>query len=177
MSERSISERDGAEPPPSLYEVLRRLAARHLARERAGHSFQPTDLANEAYLRLASQDKQVADSRSRFLCIAATMIRRILVDHARKRDARKRGRGYARLLLEDLALPGDERDLPGILDVDSALRELALLNERQAKVVELRFFGGLTIDETAEELGVGRDTVKGDWRVARAWLRQRLSAS
>ncbi len=159
-----------------IYALLRGLAARHLARERRDHTLQPTDLANEAYLRVAAQKVQPFDSRTHFLSIAAEMIRRILVDHARRRGARKRGRGFARLPLEELCLPGGEDEMPSVLDVDAAISELAALNERQAKVVELRFFGGLTIDEAAATLGVARDTVKGDWRIARAWLRGRLTS-
>jgi RNA polymerase sigma-70 factor (ECF subfamily) len=163
---------------PLVYNELRALAASKLSQERAGHTLQPTALAHEAYLKLIDQTRVEWQGRAHFLAVAAEVIRRILVDHARAHQAAKRG-GGRRLSLNTAgveaaaALPAAGIDL---LDLDVALAELATLDHRQARGVELRFFGGLDVRETAEVLGVSERTVKGDWRIARAWLRDRLSS-
>jgi RNA polymerase sigma factor (TIGR02999 family) len=159
-----------------LYEELRSLAAAQLRRERRGHSFQPTDLVNEAYLRLAEQTQVEWRGRAHFMGIASQVVRRVLVDHARARNAGKRGGGRDALSLE-LVEPGDvaSRGAVECLALNAALDALALLDPRQARVVELRFFGGLDVGETAELLGISPRTVKDDWRVARAWLSRRLA--
>ena len=158
---------------PLIQEELRALAARALLKERPDHTLQPTALVNEAYLRLVDQTRVEWKSRAHFLSLAAAMIRRILVDHARSRGAAKRGHGTRKPLDEETPghLPLDE----SLLDLDEALGQLHELHERQARVVELRFFGGLSVEETAKVLETSPRTVKGDWRVARAWLHDRLS--
>jgi RNA polymerase sigma-70 factor, ECF subfamily len=159
---------------PLVYAELRELAARLLRHERADHTLQPTALVHEAYLRLVDQRVGTWENRAHFLGIAAQAMRRILVDHARRRSATKR-RG-ARVTLDDAVAPstGPSVDL---LEIDAALSRLAELDPRQAQVVELRFFGGLSVEETAAVLGVGSATVKRDWTVARAWLHRELSGS
>jgi RNA polymerase sigma factor (TIGR02999 family) len=157
-----------------LYDELRALAERVLRSERPDHTLQPTSLVHEAYLRLAKQDQVRWKSRSHFMAMAATMIRRILIDHARGRAALVRGGGRERVTLDDsdgLATEGD-LDLDAL---DEALRKLAAFDERRSRVVELRFFGGLTNEEIGEVLGVSKWTVVDDWRLARAWLRRELS--
>lgn len=171
-------DRDALEPLlPLVYEELRRLAAGYLRHERPDHTLQPTALVHEAYLRLVGQDQVVWQNRSHFFGIAAQMMRRVLVDHARRRHAAKRGAAAIRVELsaEDLEA-GLDRD-PEILALDAALDELAALDARQARVVELRFFGGLTVEETAEVVGISTATVKREWRTARAWLRRELGAA
>ena len=161
-----------------IYDDLRALAATRMAGERADHTLQPTALANEAFLRLLDQERVDLRSRTHFLALAATMMRRVLIDHARARKAEKRGggqriEGLDGSLAEELgvrALDADE-----LLALVEALAGLARVQPRQARVVELRFFGGLGLEETATELGVSRETVKLDWRFARAWLNRALS--
>jgi RNA polymerase sigma-70 factor (ECF subfamily) len=157
---------------PIIYEELRRLASAQLRRERPNHTLQPTELVHEAYLRLIDQDRSDWANRAHFLALAAEMIRRVLVDHARKRAALKRGGAHERIGLE-LAEAKSERGLD-LLELDSLLDELNTLSERQRRVVELRFFGGLSVEETAHLLGVSAPTVKNEWRLARAWLGRRL---
>lgn len=152
------------------------MAAGYLRGERAGHTLQPTALAHEAYIRLAGQRQTPWQNRAHFLGVAAQVMRRILVDHARARKAEKRGGGEAPMPLDtgilQVAGPAVEFD-----DLDRALTDLAKSSERQAQVVELRYFGGLTIEETAEVLGISAVTVKRDWTMARAWLYRELSGS
>lgn len=158
----------------AIYEDLRRLAASHLRHERVGHTLHPTALVHEAYIRLVNQRSVQWNDRLHFFSIASRIIRRILIDHARERNTLKRG-GSARpvsLVTEDVAAP--ERDLD-LLALDEALRELAELSERQARIVELRFFGGLTISDIAAVLSIGSRSVDREWQVARAWLFDRLS--
>ena len=159
---------------PLVYAELRDLAARLLRSERSDHTLQPTALVHEAYLRLVDQRVGTWENRAHFLGIAAGAMRRILVDHARRRGTAKR-RG-ARVTLDDAVAPatGPSVDL---VEIDAALARLADLDPRQARVVELRFFGGLTVEETAAVVGVGTATIKRDWTVARAWLHRELSAS
>ncbi len=164
---------------PLVYGELRAIAGKQLQRERRNHTLQATALANEAYLRMVDQKNVDWKGRAHFLAIAAEVIRRILVDHARKRGAAKRGAGAAQVTLtlgNILQAPGDQNEVD-LLELDEAMRALAELSERQSRVVELRFFGGLSVEETAYSLGVSERTVKGDWRVAKAWLRDRLGES
>ncbi|HMQ15372.1 MAG TPA: ECF-type sigma factor, partial [Phycisphaerae bacterium] len=144
--------------------------------ERPGHTLQATALVHEAYLRLVSQSDPRWEGRVHFFAVAARMLRRILVDYARGRNADKRGGGAARLTLVDGVEPGEAGHEPlDLLALDEALDELEGCDERQSRVVELRFFAGLDVDETAQALGVSPRTVKDDWRFAKAWLRTRLS--
>jgi RNA polymerase sigma factor (TIGR02999 family) len=158
---------------PVVYADLRRQAARYLRRERQGHSLQTTALIHEAYLRLVDQENVQWQSRAHFFGIAARMMRQILVDHARRQQAGKRG-GAERPLPLDEALIGSVEPGVDLVALDEALGRLAALNERQSRVVELRYFGGLSVEETAEVLGVSPATVKNDWTIARAWLRRQL---
>ena len=167
---------DVAEVFPSVYEELRQLAHRHLAREATGHTLSTTALVHEAYLRLTDHGAgNVAFSdRTHFFAIAARSMRHILVDHARRQHAVRRGEGARRVPLEDVVgLAADER--AGLLvALDEALERLAGLDPRQARVVECRFFAGLTEEETAEALGIGLRTAKRDWAKARSWLYQAI---
>lgn len=157
-----------------VYDDLRALAAARLAREGVGHTLQPTALVHEAYMRLIGQDRADVASRTHFLAVAATTMRRVLVDHARNRRAQKRRGGRrSEPLDEGHAVRWDD---PGeVLDLDQALEKLARSHPRQAQVVELRFFGGLTLEEAGTALGLSRETAKLDWRFARAWLATELA--
>jgi RNA polymerase sigma factor (TIGR02999 family) len=159
---------------PLVYKELRRIASRYLRNERSGHSLQPTALVHEAYLRLTKMDKIDWQGRSHFFAISATQMRRILVDHARARDNKKRGSGSDIISIDDAFLPSPERPIE-IVALDEALGRLAELDERQSKIVELRFFGGLNEEETGNVLGISTRTVKRDWRLAKAWLYQELN--
>ena len=157
---------------PLVYEKLRQLASVRLRGERSGHTLQPTALVHEAYLRLVGQKRVAWQNRSHFYGIAAQMMRRILVDHARKRGAAKREGGvHLMVTIEEVAAP--DRDVE-LLALDKALTDLGRLDPRQARIVELRFFGGLTVEETAEVAGVSTATVKREWRTARAFLRREI---
>jgi RNA polymerase sigma-70 factor, ECF subfamily len=155
---------------PLVHGELRRQAARYMRRERRGHTLQPTALVNEAYLRLAGADGLDWQGRAHFFAIAARVMRQVLVDHARRRRAAKRD--VRPVTLEDAEAPAVPLEL---LDLESALNELAALSDRQAQIVELRYFGGLGVDETAQVLALSESTVKREWRTARAWLQHRLS--
>ena len=159
---------------PIVYKELRRLAALHMGREATGHSLQPTALVHEAYIRLI-QSKQDWRDRTHFFAIASRIMRNVLVDEARTRLAVKRGAGGGRVALDDLQIAAPNRHAD-ILAIDQALNRLSELNERQAKVVEMTFFGGLREEETAETLGISVRTVHRDWVTARAWLHAQLSA-
>jgi RNA polymerase sigma-70 factor (ECF subfamily) len=159
---------------PLVYDELRALAAKHLRGERPNHTLQPTALVHEAYLRLIDQTRVHWQGRTHFFAIGAQIIRRILVDHARQRKRRKRGGGAARVTLDDAVALAPQRD-EEILALDEALEKLAKLDPRQAQVVEMRFFGGLSVKEVAEQLKVSTRTVEGDWTMARAWLLRELS--
>lgn len=159
---------------PLVYSELRRIAAIQLRREASGHSLQPTALVHEAYIRLTDLKEIDWHSRSHFFAVSATMMRRILVDHARASRARKRGAGWDAVSLNDAILPAPNR-APEILDLDEALTRLAKLDARQSKVVELRFFGGMSEEEIGEVLGISARTVKRDWRIAKAWLFKELN--
>jgi RNA polymerase sigma factor (TIGR02999 family) len=175
----SDSSDNAASPTPAgrddllagVYDSLRALAAGYLKGERRGHTLQPTALVHEAYLRLAELDRIQWKDPAHFFAAAAGAIRRVLVDHARARGAAKRGGGAARLTLTGLDAGPEEAPLD-LLALDEALERLAGLDPRKARVVELRFFGGLTIAQTAESLGVGPTTVEDDWAFARSWLRR-----
>jgi RNA polymerase sigma factor (TIGR02999 family) len=156
---------------PIVYDELRRLARGYLHRERSEHTLQSTALVHEAYLRLIDQNVDW-QSRSHFFGIAAQMMRRILVDHARARNAAKRGEGLKVTLDERMAI-AEARDLD-VIALDGALDRLSKLDEGQAKMVEMRFFAGLSIEETAEALGISPATVKRDWAMAKAWLTREL---
>ncbi len=157
---------------PLVYEELRRVARRHLRAEREGHTLQTTALIHEAYLRLAGQRPRELAYRGQFIAHASHLMRQILVDHARARAAMKRQGGYQVTLSEHLAASAPpEID---VLAVDDALTRLSQLDPQQARIVELRYFGGLSIAETAEALAVSDATVKRDWRTARAWLHRAM---
>jgi RNA polymerase sigma factor (TIGR02999 family) len=158
---------------PIVYEELHRIARRCMAGERGEHSLQATALVNEAYLRLVDTRRVRWQGRSHFYAIAARLMRRILVDHARSRDARKRGGDARRVSLDETALVSPEPEVD-LVDLDAALRKLAAQDPRKERVVELRFFAGLDVQETAEVLEVSPDTVMRDWRLARAWLAREL---
>ncbi|MBA2528032.1 MAG: sigma-70 family RNA polymerase sigma factor, partial [Pyrinomonadaceae bacterium] len=158
---------------PLVYEELRHQAARYLRRERPGHTLQTTALIHEAYLRLIDAKDVHWQSRAHFFAIAANLMRRILVEYARRRDADKRGGSHIRLPLDEALAVAEETDVD-LLAIDEALDRLAAIDPQQARVVELRFFSGLSVEETAAALGVSPKTVKRNWSVARAWLRREI---
>ncbi len=158
---------------PVVYEELRRLARRYVRRERAPQTIQATDLVHEAYLRLVKDKKRPWKGRTHFLAIAAIAMRQILVERARARGASKRGGSRVRVTLDDALVAGKGAPL-NLVALDDALSALADLDARQARIVELRFFGGLTIEETAEAVGVSPATVKRGWTIAKAWLRRAM---
>ncbi|MBI4907488.1 MAG: sigma-70 family RNA polymerase sigma factor [Acidobacteria bacterium] len=157
---------------PLVYDELRRLSAHLLQRERAGHTLQPTALVHEAYLRMVDQTRVDWQSRAHFLALAAQMLRRVLVDHARAKHRAKRGSGRVVLTLQEVPGPAPNLD---VVALDEALSELARIDPQQSRIVELRFFAGVSIEETAAALGISPATVKRDWAVARAWLYRRLT--
>jgi RNA polymerase sigma-70 factor, ECF subfamily len=159
---------------PLVYRELRRRAAAYLRRERANHTLQPTALVHEVYLRLVDQRSPWRD-RGQFFAVASQMMRRVLVDRARRRRMGKRSGRWARVNLEEGAKAAPPVDVD-VLDLDDALTRLAGFDPRKSQVAELRFFGGLSVEETAEALGVSRATVERDWQAARAWLFKTLSA-
>jgi len=159
---------------PAVYDELRRQAARYLRREQAGHTLQTTALIHEAYVRLVDQRNVQWQNRAHFFGIAAQMMRRILVDHARTKKRAKRGGSVIKVSLADATLPVNERDLD-VVALDEALTRLAEIDEQQSRVVELRFFSGLTVEETAEVMHISPATVKRDWSMAKAWLHRELS--
>jgi len=161
---------------PLVYEELRALAAHHLWRERSDHTLQPTALVHEAYLRLVEQDRVQWKGKAHFFAVAAEAIHRVLVDHARKKKAAKRGSGWNRITLSDSdAAATCGRNELDLLALDEAMNELRGLHERQFRVIELRFFAGLTEKEAAYVLSVDRSTVADDWAAAKAFLSARLS--
>jgi RNA polymerase sigma factor (TIGR02999 family) len=159
---------------PLVYKQLHRLAAHYMKRERAGHTLQPTALVNEAYVRLISQEAVNWRDRAHFFGVAARLMRNILVDHARTRQAGKRG-GHAEKLPLDEAFEVSPQRSQELVDLDDALRSLEQLDPQQGRIVELRFFGGLSVEETAEVLDISTRTVKRDWSMARAWLHDALT--
>jgi RNA polymerase sigma-70 factor (ECF subfamily) len=158
---------------PVIYEELRRIAHSYIRGERRGHTLQTTALVNEAYLRLLDCSRVNWQNRAHFLAVSAQLMRRILVDYARSRGYQKRGGAMERISLKESQIVSQGRD-PDLLELDNALQALAVVDARKCQVVELRFFGGLTAEETAEVLGVSPDTVLRDWRLARTWLAREM---
>ena len=159
---------------PLVYQNLRRQASRLLRGERRGHTLQPTALVNEAYLKLAGSNKQAWENRTHFFAVASRVMRHILVDYARSHQRAKRGGGAVMLSLDEALVMAPEAS-PDILALDEALSRLAQQDVRKARVVEMRFFGGLSVLETAEVLDVSENTVLRDWNMAKAWLRREIS--
>lgn len=175
-----VAWRDGDESAlegltPLVYEELRRLAHHYMSHERPGHALQTTALVNEAYVRLIDWKNVQWQNRAHFFAVSAQLMRRILVDFARSQGYAKRGGGAVTVTLNDALASGEKG--ADIVALDEALLSLAELDERQSKVVELRFFGGLSIEETAEVLKVSEGTVRRDWSLARAWLHRELTVS
>jgi RNA polymerase sigma-70 factor (ECF subfamily) len=164
-----------AELVPLVYNELRRIAAYYMRDERAGHTLQPTALVNEAYLRLVDQSRADWKNRAQFFGVAAQLMRRVLVDHARERTAQKRGGRRVRIEVGDFAMESVSESPEEVLAIDEALSRLTTFDAQQAQVVEMRCFGGLTVGETAEALGISTRTVKRDWAMATAWLRAELA--
>jgi RNA polymerase sigma factor (TIGR02999 family) len=158
---------------PMVYEELRRIAHNELRRERPGHTLATSGLVHEAYLRLVDQARASPGDRARFFAVAATVMRRVLIEYARRRHALKRGGGKQPLSLDD-AISADDRATESLLALDDALTQLGALNERLRQVVECRFFGGLSEEETAAALEITPRTVRRDWVKARGWLYQQL---
>jgi RNA polymerase sigma factor (TIGR02999 family) len=159
---------------PLVYDDLRRIARNRMRREQAGHTLQTTALINEAYLRLVDQKHTRWQNRAHFFAIASQMMRRILVDHARRRQYQKRGGGAVQVTLAE-ASGLTEEGAPDLVALDEALKSLAEIDPRRSQVVELKFFGGLSIEEAAEVLKVSETTVERDWTIAKAWLHKTLS--
>jgi RNA polymerase sigma factor (TIGR02999 family) len=158
---------------PLVYDELHRMAKRHMARQQPGHTLQTTALIHEAYLRLVGQPAKQWQNRAHFFAVAAQAMRHVLVDYARSRGYQKRGGGARAVSLDEAAIVSHERAAE-LIALDEALTDLAALHPRQSQVVELRFFGGLSVEETAEVLKVSPDTVMRDWRMAKAWLYNQL---
>ena len=159
---------------PLVEEELRRLARAYMRRERPGHTLQTTALVNEAFLRLTDARRVRWQDRAHFLGISARLMRRVLVDHARSRAYRKRGGGAKRVTLDERLVGSPEPGLD-LVALDRALTALAAVDARKGRVIELRYFGGFSVEETAEVLGVSSDTVKRDWRLAKLWLLRELA--
>jgi RNA polymerase sigma factor (TIGR02999 family) len=160
---------------PLVYDELHRLAHRYMKRESPGHTLQTSALVNEAFVKLVDQRNVHWQNRAHFFGIAAQMMRRILVDYARSRSTAKRGGGAAQISLDESLIVSDERNAE-IVNVHEALERLAEFDARKSQIVELRFFGGLSIEETAEVLGVSPGTVMRDWTLAKAWLHRELGS-
>lgn len=159
---------------PLVLEDLRKLARKHFGREAPGHTLQPTALINEVYLKLIGRRSVQWANRAQFFGFASELMRRVLVDHARARETDKRGKGIPKVSLDELAAELTLKDDLDLLALDEALSDLAKLNQRQAHIVRLRFFGGLTVEEISEFLEISPRTVKRDWRIARMWLFKNL---
>ncbi len=159
---------------PIVYDELRRRATSMMRRESSGHTLQATALVHEAYVRLVKQDRTDWQGRTHFFALASQMMRRVLVDHARGRMRAKRGDGKAHVELDEGAVLSPERDAD-VLALDEALDRLAEVDEQQAKIVVMRFFGGLTVDEVAQALGMSKRAVEAEWTMVKAWLRRELS--
>jgi RNA polymerase sigma factor (TIGR02999 family) len=159
---------------PIVYKELHRLAGRYMRGERPGHSLQTTDLVNEAYMRLVDYKRMHWQNRAHFFAVSAQLIRRILVDHARRRNL-KRGAGFKHVSLDEVAVAGGGRSAD-LVALDDAMKALAQVDPRKERVVEMRFFGGLSVEETADVLKVSTVTVMRDWSTAKAWLYRELSA-
>jgi RNA polymerase sigma factor (TIGR02999 family) len=156
-----------------VYEQLRQLASAYLRRERRGHTLQTTDLVHDAYFKLVNKDGVQWQNRSHFFAIAAEAMRRLLIDHARKHRAAKRGGGQAKVALEDATVMAEERP-EEMIALDEALTKLAELDARQSRIVEQRFFAGCTLEEIADNLGISLATVKREWNSAKAWLHREM---
>jgi RNA polymerase sigma factor (TIGR02999 family) len=161
---------------PHVYTELKQIASAHLRRERPGHTLQATALVHEAYLKLVDQNQSTWRSRAHFLAVAAQAMRRILVDYAKARGRSKRGGDFIRTTLDADLDVGQDRTLE-LLEIDRALEQLAQHDQRQSKVVEMRFFGGLSVEETAEVLGISAPTVVREWAMAKAWLHRAITTS
>ncbi len=159
---------------PLVYDELRALAEKHLRSENAGHTLQPTALVHEVFMRLVEQSRVNWKGRAHFLAVSAQAMRRILVDHARARGRVKRGGEWRRVVLDELLAPPKLREVDSVA-LNDALETLATLDEQQARIVELRFFGGMSVAEVAHVLGVSKRKIEGDWTHAKAWLRAELS--
>jgi RNA polymerase sigma-70 factor (ECF subfamily) len=159
---------------PLVHAELRRVARSHIRREGAGHTLQATALVHEVYLRLVGLDRLTLNDRTHFFAVAARLMRQILVDHARRKRATKRGGAATMIGLDEIA-PVSQSSIVDVIALDQALDALSARDARQCRVVELRFFAGLSIDETAEAIGVSAATVEREWTMARAWLQRRLS--
>lgn len=173
VAQRELAEGDASAAErlwPLVYDELHALAESHFRRLPGGQTLQPTALVHEAFLRLVNRPADSVRDRAHFMAIAAKAMRQILVDHARRRGAEKRGGGATRVSLEEIDLPGAQEDAFDVTSIHSALERLAVMDARKAMIVELRFFGGLTTEETAIALGVSRTTVTEEWRFARAWM-------
>jgi RNA polymerase sigma factor (TIGR02999 family) len=160
---------------PHIYDELKRLAGSYLRRERSDHTLQPTALVHEAYLKLIDQKNVKWQNRAHFFGIAAQVMRRILMDHARKHKAEKRGGEFEKLPIEEEILIVSHDKSAELVALDDALKTLAEIDEQKAKIVELRYFGGLSIEETAEVMGVSVPTINRQWRMAKAWLYGQIS--
>jgi RNA polymerase sigma factor (TIGR02999 family) len=189
---RDGDERAFAQLSALMYEELRELAQRHLRRERSNHTMQKTALVNEAFMRLVGQQAVDWQSRAHFIGLASKLMRRVLVDYARARLADKRGGGVGVLSLDEMAAPEpdeapdttptalqhlDAHTQEEVSAIDQALQRLEQIDARQAQIVEMRYFGGLTVEQTAEAIGISAATVKREWTLARAWLRRELGKS
>ena len=161
---------------PLVYQELRKLAARYLRSERVNHTLEPTALLHEAYLRMIDQSMPAWQNRAHFFGVAARLMRQILVDNARSHKASKRGASLQRIALSDARVATDS-DRPTVLALDEALTKLAAFDERKARVIEMRVFGGMSVEDTALALGVSEPTIKRDMRFAQAWLRSELQAA
>lgn len=162
---------------PVLYQELKAIANQHMRNERADHTLQATALVHEAYLKLVDQSRVHWQGKAHFCAVASNIMRRILVDHARTKNAAKRGKGAHRISLDEQLLEGNPEANVDLVELDELLNKLAALNPRHAKIVEMRYFAGMTVEETAAALDVSVSTVKGDWRMAKAWLTARLQDS
>ena len=158
---------------PLVYEELRKLARNYLQRERSDHTLQATGLVHEAYLRLVDQDSMSWQNRAHFFAVAAQVMRRILVDHARSHRAEKRGGDREKIAFDEALAPSDEKAVD-LIALDDALQDLGRFDPRQSRIVELRFFGGLTNEEIGEVLEISPRTIKREWRLAKAWLRREI---
>lgn len=175
-SEQACADGDSGSMPSidTVYAELRVIASAYMRQERGDHTLQPTALVNEAYLKLVSSPDQYASGRARFLGVAARAMRQVLVDHARTKNSAKRGGAWGQVSLSGVKYDDGDASSVDTLALDEALERLAVIHERSARVVELRFFGGLTIAEAAEVVGVSHGTIESDWTFAKAWLRRDL---
>jgi RNA polymerase sigma-70 factor (ECF subfamily) len=170
-----VNDKTVAELMPLVYDELRRLAAGYIRHERPGQTLQATALVNEAFIRLSNERGNQFANRTHFLAIAALSMRQILVQRARARKADKRGSDPERITLDEALIADRAGEQVDVIELDDALERLAAFDQQQAKIVELRYFGGLTVEETAEALEISPATVKRHWTLARAWLRRELS--